>query len=133
MGIKVVLLKNILLMAAWGVSDHDRLVTYLRSPGIVFESSQMKVLRSIPQKHCCRFTLNLLVQCMCELRFQVDALIYSMLKTSLCKSMFELTMPVLPNALSRAWMRLEHGTRVTWHNFLITYQLSQETRKILWM
>lgn len=124
------LLKNILLMAARGVSDHDRLVTYLRSPGIAFESSRMKVLRSIPQKRC-RLTLNLLVHCMCELRFQVEALVYSMLKTSLCKSIFELTMPVLPNVLSRAWMRLDRGTRVTWHNFLITYHFSQETRKIL--
>lgn len=63
----------------------------------------------------------------------LDCGIYSMLKTSHSKLVFELKMPVLSTVLSSVWLKLEHGTRVTWHNFVIMYHLSQEKPRTLWM
>lgn len=122
-------------MSACGVSDHGRLVIYRRSARIAFESSHMKVSGPIPQKCFCRLTFSL-VPCSMHVHIDVngrclDCGVCSMIKTSSYKSAFELKMPVLSDVLNSAWMKLEHGTRVTWHNFVILYHLSQEKTQVL--
>lgn len=44
---------------AWVVSDHARLVIYLRSDRIAFESSHMEAPGTVPQKCFCRLTFSL--------------------------------------------------------------------------
>lgn len=79
---------------------------------------------------------SVLSSCSVHIRVEgrcLDCGVYSMLKTSHYKSVFELKMPVLSSVLSSAWMKPEHGTRVTWHDFVITYHLSQENPQTLWV
>lgn len=63
----------------------------------------------------------------------LDYGVYSMLKTSYYKSAFELKMPVLSDVLNSAWIKLDRGTRVTRHDFVIMYRLSQEKTQTLGM